>query len=358
MPTESLETKVQLAKRVAGGESCRVVFIAHHYPGSISQGDALRWIGKRGRIDAPYLFIDYYDANGADALLAPLADVLIGDIVSCYAHLKTEQDEIRKALRRITVVEPTFSTKMPQDVKDRIERLEAFRVTTEKDKYPQLSGASQRKWKARCAALYAGGQDINAADMPPKVEDGFSLNHHLVMKKEVKTYQEAAQLTLDTLVTGLRDKYTEPSVDDKKQAMRDAFGVFFDKVVRVVEAHEEKAIRSLSSEEPALTEALTKRFGPRAEAVEQRAEAASSKGGNAFAVAAQEAGFNPGLAAARKELKKCTFGRLQTPTGVERAPNNMYPPYVAERIKAGFLKSKNLARAWTNHKPRRKRANT
>ena len=65
--TESLETKVQLAKRVAGGESCRVVFIAHNYPGSISQGDAVRWIGKRGRIDAPKLFINYYDANGADA---------------------------------------------------------------------------------------------------------------------------------------------------------------------------------------------------------------------------------------------------------------------------------------------------
>jgi hypothetical protein len=67
---------------------------------------------------------------------------------------------------------------------------------------------------------------------------------------------------------------------------------------------------------------------------------------------------NPGLKAAMKERKKCKFGRLQTPTGVERAPNNMYPAYVAERIKAGFLKSKNLARAWTNHKPRRKRANT
>ena len=61
---------------------------------------------------------------------------------------------------------------------------------------------------------------------------------------------------------------------------------------------------------------------------------------------------------AMKERKKCTWGRLQRPTGIERAPNNMYPAYVAARIKKGFLKSKNLARAWTNHKPRRKRANT
>ena len=63
------------------------------------------------------------------------------------------------------------------------------------------------------------------------------------------------------------------------------------------------------------------------------------------------------MAAARKENKKNKFTSIQTPTGIERAPNNMYPAYVAERIKAGFLESKNLVRAWTNHKPRRKRAN-
>ena len=354
---QTLATKLRLARGIKERD-CRAVFTDDSRDGkNTKRGSIFVLVGKEGGSQFQKMINNYLDNNAA-APLAPLLATLKGDVERCYVHLDTEQDEVRETLSSITVDEPTFSAPMPQHVKDRIKNLLAFRETTEEDKYPQLRDASLGKWRARCAALYAGGQDINAADMPPEVDDGFTLNHNLVKKKgPVKTYQLAAQLTVDRLVTGLRDKYTEPSVDDKKQAMRDAFGVFFEKVVRVVEAHEEKAIRSLSSEEPALTEALTKRFGPRAEAAAQRTSDIAVKSGNASAAAAQEAGFYPGLAAARKENKKNKFTSIQTPTGIERAPNNMYPAYVAERIKAGFLESKNLVRAWTNHKPRRKRAN-
>lgn len=320
-------------------------------------GDALRLAGMSGKIQSSQLLKEYFDANGDDAPLAPLLATLKCNVQPCYAHLDTEQDEVREALRRITVVEPTFSTEMPQEIKDRIARLEAFRPTTEEDKYPQLRDASQLKWQGRCAALYMGAADIAAKEMPPAVEDGFKLNSgHKSKKGPVKTYQGAARLSLDRVVEGLRDKYRPPKPEVLKKAKYAAFGDAFDLVVGVVEAQELKAIRAMPDKEPDLTRALEARFAPRAEAATERASEWGTKGATEKHRKAKEQGVDP-LAAATKERKKVKFGRLQTPTGIERAPNNMYPAYVAERIKKGFLESKNIVRAWTNYKPRRKRAN-
>jgi hypothetical protein len=337
--------------------SCRVVFEAAHRQGR-PYGDALKLVGVS---EANFhTRISKYLEDNDDAPLAPFAVSVRSDVLVGYAHLETELDEMRKILDGVNVTEPTFSTTMPQQVKARIKKLQAFRVTTEEDKYPQLRDASLGKWRARAGALFVGAKDIAPRDIPPAVDGGFKVNHGFNSKKgPVKTYQAATQLTLDNIVKDLQDQYKEPTAEAKEKKRRAAAQAFFETLVDVVEAQEAKAICAMPSDEPALTKALRERFGPRAEAAAQRQSDANSKGSTAMHRKYKEQGVeNPGLKAAMKERKKCKFGRLQTPTGVERAPNNMYPAYVAERIKAGFLKSKNLARAWTNHKPRRKRANT
>jgi hypothetical protein len=352
---QSLEHKIEQATAIRT-LGCRRVFTAASKRGLIiTEGCVLRLIGKDGKIVCYQLFRDYVDANGDDAALAPLLATLKDDILVCYNHLETEQKTLKSSFVDITVVEPSTEASATPEVEAQIRVLEALKKTTQ---LPQLQKVSSDKWDARLKALDGNKRDVPKAEIGDPVPNGLNLTKNLRQGKK-EPWCKAAERSIQAKIDDLRKLSKPPTADKLKRLKRDAFAGVFELVVRAVEAHEDKAIQAMPSEGPALTEALRKRFAPRAEAESQRYRAVRSEGCKGAHRKYKEQGVpHPGSIAAWKEKRKCKFGRIQTPKGTERAPNNMYPPYVAERIKAGFLKSKNLVRAWTNHKPRRKRANT
>ena len=104
-----------------------------------------------------------------------------------------------------------------------------------------------------------------------------------------------------------------------------------------------------------MTEALRKRFAPRAEAAAQRFSDATSKGGTEGIRRAEEQGVeHPGLKAANKKLAACTFGPCQKPKGDVRAPNNNYPPYVFKRIEHDIAKATNIT-SWMKYEVSKKK---
>ena len=118
----------------------------------------------------------------------------------------------------------------------------------------------------------------------------------------------------------------------------------------MVETHEEEAIRALP-EGPALTEALRKRFAPRAEAAVRRAAAGSSKGSQAQQKKYREEGVD---VSALMHAGRGNFGRGQKPKGDKRAPNNNYPQYVFKRIEHGIAKATNIT-SWMKYEVSKKK---
>lgn len=349
---QSLERKIELARDIQH-DGCRAVFAAASKRGSIlTEGCALQLIGKAGKIKCGALISDYFKAHSDDAALAPLLAILKADTLACYVHLDDdEQTSVESSLVEITVVEPSSEASATPADRERIKVLEAVLHTTDVTKCPQLRGLSGNKWKNRIRALCTS-TDPNAEVGEP-VDDGVAWVSRNKLKAS-DTGQLVAYRCVDAKLKILRLKCSPPTADALKKLKQDAFGDAYRKLVEVVEAAEDKAIQAMPSEGPALTEALKKRFAPRAEAVAQQKSDHSSKGATEKHRRAKEQGVVNPCAAAHKKNAGCTFGPCRKPKGDERAPNNNYPPYVHKRIEHDIAKATNIT-SWMKYEVSKKK---
>ena len=297
------------------------------------------FLGKEGNCQCFRLVMTYLE-NDAGAPLAPLLVTEKNHILECYAD-PLERAALKLSFENVTVIEPPTKGTVTPEVEERIQKLEALKLTT---KLPQLANTGMDAWKARLGALDCNPQNVKAKDIGDPVPEGLKLKTGWREGKE--PWCNVALKSIDALLKSLRD--VKPLTSDAlRKAKREAFGDAFVKLVELVEAAEEKAIDAMPTAEPAFAEALKKRFAPRAEAATQRASDIGVKGGEAKIRKAKEQGLDP-LAPANKELAKSTFGRCQKVDGDARAPNNNYKPYVFKRIEHGIAEATNIT-SWMKY---------
>ena len=343
MATQSVGTKLQLGERIRT-QDCRAVLGDNPHKAAI-----FTFIGKEGPAQYARLLMTYLD-NDASAPLAPLLATEKNRILACYAD-PLERASLKSSIEQITVVEPSTEAAATPEVEERIAVLEAVKETT---KLPQLQGLSSTIWKKRLPALCTSAEAD--AEIGGPVPDGFKFSQHL-RESRTEPWCKAAARSIDVVLRKLRDLRLPPSAEALKKMKRDAFGDAYKKLMEVVGAAEDKAIHAMPSEGPALTEALTKRFAPRAEAAAQRDRDRAQKAGSAYATTykeQKEQGKKTSLDAANKETDRCIFGLCKTPKGDVSAPNNNYPQYVFKRIEHGIAKAANIT-SWMKYEVSKKK---
>ena len=153
MPSQSAAAKVQIAREIFGGRTCRIVFAAQSRDGAVAQaGHVLRLVGKKGRITCSDSFKDYVDAHG-DGLVAPLVRNLIDDTLVGYDHLDEDRALLKISLGEIIIVEPSTEASATPEVEERIRVLEALQETTN---LTQLQGLAAGLPRRTCHLKGAG----------------------------------------------------------------------------------------------------------------------------------------------------------------------------------------------------------